>query len=97
MVRYPKYQIEVIQLFWQGNSSILFYFVYYSSSTKTTPKDFQKGFEFDDEINSIVLGATLYNNKTVDVGEYVNVMVNFKHILDGKHFNLTCKSPYLLH
>ena len=39
----------------------------------------------------MILGSSVYNNETIDVGDYVKVTVNLYHTLDGNQFNLTGK------
>ena len=43
-------------------------------------------------VNSMILGSSVYNNETIDVGDYVKVTVNLYHTLDGNQFRLEGKN-----
>lgn len=40
----------------------------------------------------MILGSSVYNNETIDVGDYVKVTVNLYHTLDGNQFRLEGKN-----
>ena len=62
-----------------------------SSETEIWDQHYKEDLVKEGYVNSVVLGSSVYNNKTIDVGDYVQVLVHLYHTLDGNHFNLTCK------
>merc|ERR1719361_1353062 len=59
------------------------------SSTEVRNEHYKEDFVRKEYVNSVVLGSSVYNNKTIDVGDYVQVLVHLSHTLDGNQFNLT--------
>ena len=62
-----------------------------SSETDIRNQHYKENFTREGYVNSVVLGSSVYNNKTIDVGDYVQVLVHLSHTLDGNHFNLTSR------
>ena len=63
----------------------------YSSETDLREHYWKENYTREGYVNSMILGSSVYNNETIDVGDDVKVTVNLYHTLDGNQFNLASK------
>ena len=67
------------------------FYSFSSSEADFIDQHYKENFTRKGYVNSMILGSSVYNNETIDVGDYVKVTVNLFHTLDGNHFNLAGK------
>ena len=72
---------------------IWYHYILFINSSETDLREhyWKENYTREGYVNSMILGSSVYDNETIDVGDDVKVTVNLYHTLDGNHFNLASK------